>query len=191
MKHACSVVMAAGLLLVGTAAYAQSLADVARQEQERRKAVTTPARVYTEADVLKNAPLTTAAARPEPARDQSAGADAATADGKAATPTADAKDKDQGLPKDEASWRGRMDQARDDLARSRRLLAAMEEQLVSLGIKASSAAIAGQKAPDPARQQEAAKEVERLRADVRKYSDALSQLEGDARSTGIPPGWVR
>jgi hypothetical protein len=186
MKHTCTVMAAAGLLLVGVSASAQSLADVARQEQERRKTIATPARVYTDADVDKNAPLTTAAARPqaEPA------ADAQTGDGKAGDGAAD-KGKDQGPPKDEAGWRGRMDQAREDLARSRRLLTAMEQQLVSLGIQSSSAVLAGQKAPDPSRQNEAATEVERLRAEVAKHSEALSKLEGDARATGVPPGWVR
>ena len=109
MKHTCTVMAAAGLLLVGVSASAQSLADVARQEQERRKTIATPARVYTDADVDKNAPLTTAAARPqaEPA------AGAQTGDGKAADAAAD-KGKDQGPPKDEAGWRSRVDQARED-----------------------------------------------------------------------------
>jgi hypothetical protein len=194
MKHACTVMAAAGLLLAATFASAQSLADVARQEQERRKAITTPAPVYTEKDVEKNAPLTTAAARPQAESASAGAANAAagqTTDGKAAAGTAaDAKDKDQ-APKDEAGWRGRVDQAREDLSRSRRLLTAMEQQLVTLGIQQSSAMLAGQKGPDPSRQNEAAKEVERLRADVQKYTEALSKLEGDARSAGVPPGWVR
>ena len=191
MKYAWSVALTAGLVLVAAAAQAQSLADVARQEQERRKAIERPARVYTDADTQKNAPLTTAAARPQPAADAAA-ADGAAADKDAAGKDQPAKDqvaKDQ--PKDEASWRASVEGAREDLARSRRLLSAMEQQLVSMGIQASSAALAGQQAPNPARQQEAAREVERLRVDVQKYADALSKLEGDARDKGVPPGWVR
>jgi hypothetical protein len=191
MKHGCTVAVVASLLLVGAAAQAQSLADVARQEQERRKTIAEPARVYTEADVQKNAPLTTAAARPQPAASGDAATAApASADGKAADATTAAA-KDQEPPKDEAGWRGKVDQARDDLARSRRLLSAMEQQLVSLGIQSASAQITGQKGPDESRQQESAREVERLRADVQKYTEALSRLEGDARASGIPPGWVR
>jgi hypothetical protein len=194
MKHGCTVAVAASLLLAGAAAQAQSLADVARQEQERRKTIAEPARVYTEADVQKNAPLTTAAARPQAASPAASG-DAATppasADGGKAADAAAAGAKDQAPPRDEAAWRGKLDQARDDLARSRRLLSAMEQQLVSLGIQSASAQITGQKGPDESRQQESAREVERLRADVQKYSEALSKLEGDARASGIPPGWVR
>jgi hypothetical protein len=189
MKYACRVAMAVGLVFVAAAAHAQSLADVARQEQERRKTIETPARVYTDADVQKNAPLTTAAARPQPAAD---GAAAGQATDKAAADESGApKDGAKEPPKDEAGWRSKVDAARDDLARSRRLLSAMEQQLVGLGIQSSSAAIAGQKGPDQARQQEAAREVERLRADVQKHSDALTKLEGDARDKGVPPGWVR
>ena len=102
-----------------------------------------------------------------------------------------AKDASKDAPKDEAGWRTKVDAAREDLARSRRLLAAMEQQLVGLGIQASSAAIAGLQGPDPAKQQESAREVERLRADVQKHADALSKVEADARDKGVPPGWVR
>jgi hypothetical protein len=194
MKHACSVAMMAGLVFVASTAHAQSLADVARQEQERRKTIETPARVYTDADVQKNAPLTTAAARPQPASDATA-ADASAKskadDGANPEGASAAKDASKDAPKDEAGWRSKVDSAREDLARSRRLLAAMEQQLVGLGIQASSAAIAGQKGPDQAKQQESAREVERLRADVQKYAEALTKLEGDARDKGVPPGWVR
>jgi hypothetical protein len=194
MKHGCTLAVAASLLLVGAAAQAQSLADVARQEQERRKAIAEPARVYTDADAQKNAPLTTAAARPQPASSAPSGGAtpaAATADGGKAEDADAAGAKSQAPPKDEAGWRNKVDQARDDLARSRRLLSAMEEQLVSLGIQSASAQLTGQKGPDQSRQQESAREVERLRADVQKYTEALSKLEGDARTAGIPPGWVR
>jgi hypothetical protein len=195
MKHACMVIVAAGLAFCGGAVHAQSLADLARQEQERRKSIKDPAPIYTEADVQKNAPLTTAAARPEvpsPASGQAgqpggAGAEAKPAD----AANADAAAKDKAEPKDETEWRSRMQQAREELARSRRLLAAMESQLVGMGIQASSAAVAGLPVPDRSRQEEAAREVERLRSEVAKAEAALSRLEDQARSTGIPPGWVR
>ena len=195
MKHVCTVMVAAGLLCVGAAAQAQSLADVARQEQERRKTIKEPARVYTEADVQKSAPLTTGAARPAAAADASGAAASGAKDGVA--PSAEAKsaeasgEKEKAAPKDEAGWRERVQQARDELARSRRLLSAMEQQLISMGIQASSAAIAGRPVPDPSRQQEATREVERLRAEVDKFSTALTTIEEQARSSGIPPGWVR
>lgn len=187
MKHVCSVATVAGLLLAG-AAHAQSLADVAKKEQERRKAIDTPAKVYTEADIQKSAPLTTAAARPAPAAE---GADAGATEA-GAVKAGDSKDAAGGqAPKDEAAWRASLGQARDDLARSRRLLTAMEQQAVGLGIQAASAAATGQPGPDQARQQETAREIERLRAEVQKNADAVSKIEGDARASGVPPGWVR
>jgi len=191
MKHGCAIVVAAGLLCVGVSARAQSLADLARQEQERRKSVKEPARVYTDADVDKTAPLTTAAARPAPAASGDATKDAAAAPAGAEPQGAKDGNKEKQAPKDEAGWRSRMQQARDDVARSQRLLTAMEQQLISMGIQASSAAIAGRPAPDSAKQEETAREVERLRADVTKATATLSRLEDEARSSGIPPGWVR
>ena len=47
-------------------------------------------------------------------------------------------------------------QARDELARSRRLLTAMEQPSL-VGVQSASAQITGQKGPDPSRQQEAAR----------------------------------
>ena len=42
-----------GVLALSAAAYGQSLADVARQEEERRKATSTQVRVYTNEDLGK------------------------------------------------------------------------------------------------------------------------------------------
>jgi hypothetical protein len=195
MKRVCSVVVAAGLLFAG-AAEAQSLADVAKQEQERRKALKEPARVYTEADVQKMAPLTTAVARPQPEAAATTTADggAATADKASATGGAGATDAKAGkaeAPKDEAGWQARVQQTREELARSRRLLTAMEAQLLIVGVQNATARSTGQATPDASREQESVKEVERLRAEVEKHTAALAQIESEARAAGIPPGWVR
>jgi hypothetical protein len=181
--------MAVGLLAGGAAAREQALADVAKQERERRKAIKEPARVYTEADVEKTAPLTTAASREKPA---APGAKASVASGEPhAKASPDAKDAKAEAPQDEAAWQARIKQASEDLARSRRLLSAMEQQLVVYGIQSANAVAAGKPAPQDGRAQESAGEVERLRAEVEKYSAALAQIQSEARAAGVPPGWVR
>jgi hypothetical protein len=192
MKRVCSVLVAA--LLMASAAWAQSLADLARQERERRKAVKAPARVYTDADVDKASPLTTAAARqakPAAAGTAEAGTAGAEtpADGTSRPPeSATTKTREVN---DEAAWRGRLERAREELARSRRLLSAMEAQLVSMGIRNHSAALAGRPVTDRTSEQEASKEVARLRGEVEKAFAALARVEADARDAGIPPGWLR
>lgn len=196
MKQVVGGVVACVLALGVVSASAQSLADVARQEQERRKAIKKPSRVYTEADINKNLPLTTAVARPGPADGEGAGAaatdQAAPADGQqpasgngpegAAAPAA---------PAGEEAWRARVQEAREGLARSRRLLQALEQQEMRAAIESAHAAAAGQ---TPAADQGAAertREMERLRGDVDKYTAQLAQIEEEARRAGIPPGWIR
>jgi hypothetical protein len=67
MKRMCRFLVATvALVLLGVAvSSAQTLADVARKEGERRKALGKATKVYTNDDVKSTRPLTTAAARPE------------------------------------------------------------------------------------------------------------------------------
>lgn len=193
MKFAWSVVVVCGMVATAGVAGAQSLADVAKQEKERRKAVAEPARVYTEADVQTMAPLTTAAARPEPAAAGASpgGTSGAVVAGDEAAQGAKAPGQEGAPPTDEAGWQARLQQAREELARSRRLLSAMEQQLLALGLQNGSAQAAGRPVPGAAKQEEAFREVERLRAEVDKNTAALAQVDADARTAGVPPGWVR
>lgn len=185
----------AGLLLAGSvaAASAQSLADVARQEQERRKAIKEPSRVYTDADVQKAAPLTTAAARPGkevPVGEEQAAAGhdtdkaaapAKPADGKPAAPAADT----------EAAWRAKAQQAQEGLASSRRLLDALEQQAMRAAIDTANATRGGNPAPADPNGQGRNREMERLRRDIERYQNTLNSLPDEARRAGVPPGWVR
>ncbi len=193
MKHVIALalgsILAAG---VGPAA-AQSLADVARQEQERRKAITQPAKVYTDEDAQKHAPLTTAAARPQAevaAGQEGAAATAAAASGEQ-TGQASAAAAADAAPADEAGWRARIKTAEDGLARSRRLLEALEQQAMRAAILSANAAAAGQPLPASADDAARTEEIERLRAEVDKFTATLGKIQDDARRAGVPPGWVR
>src|SRR5262245_39747377 len=114
------------LLAVATPVAAQSLADVARAEEARRKAVKGQAKVYTN-DTLRGAdggepPLPPAAPAPTPAAAGAPGATPAPAAGgtaKPATPPGAKPAAPQADPaKDEKYWRDRLASARDALRRS-------------------------------------------------------------------------
>src|SRR5436190_23143503 len=92
--------MFAAVTVAGSArpARAQSLADVGRKEEERRKEVKTPAKVYTNKD-LGTPSQTSSAAAPAPA----SGTPSAQAP---PAPAADEKPKDGGT-KDQKYWSGR------------------------------------------------------------------------------------
>jgi hypothetical protein len=198
--HITGMVIAGLFLGQAASAAAQSLADVARQEQERRKQIAEPARVYTDADAEKHLPVTTAAARPASGESAAPGADAAAtpagghdaAAGGAASPSGTpAPATKKAEAEGEAAWRARVDEARDGLARSRRLLEALEQQAMRAAVGAAAAIAAGQAAAADADDGARMKEMQRLRAEMEKFSATLAGIEEEARRAGVPPGWVR
>src|SRR2546428_9480795 len=103
--------------------HAQSLADVAKKEEDRRKALPAPAKVYTNKD-LKAPP---AGSAPPPA------ATGKPADDPAKTPEKDAKDaKDTEPAKDQAYWAGRLKALRAKLERDQTFAEAVQTRINSL-----------------------------------------------------------
>src|SRR2546423_15156714 len=96
-------------LAVPSVVHAQSLVDVARAEEARRKAVKTPAKVYTNDDLLRPgevAPASSASSTP-------ASAGAKPADAAKAEPAKPAAPPSTGKPaKDAEYWEGRLTVAR-------------------------------------------------------------------------------
>jgi len=111
MKSAPLIWGLAGILLCGGVARAQSLAEIARKEEERRKATKSPGKVYTNDD-LRRYPLLTPPAQPAPPADAPAAADPVT--GAKTPPAAPAEQKDE---KDEAYWRKLIGDAKTRLDR--------------------------------------------------------------------------
>src|SRR5258706_7144230 len=108
------VVGLAAALAIGAAASAQTLGDVERQEEARRKTVKAPAKVYTN-DSLRADP-----SEPRPAAAGAAGSTGTSAPGasqQAATPAPAPEAGAKGSAQDEASWKKRMADARDALER--------------------------------------------------------------------------
>src|SRR5262249_4378417 len=102
------LLIVAALVLVGVAnvAAAQSLGDVAKKEEQRRKTVKSTGKVYTN-DTLKpdqtpSVPATTATGAPNPA--------ASSTPAPTPTPAPSEEARDKG---DEKSWRKRIADARD------------------------------------------------------------------------------
>src|SRR5450631_145752 len=123
-----------GIILVGLTAppaRAQSLADIARKEEERRKTLAAPAKVYTNKDlhaVPGDSPNASAPAPGKPADDAPKAADG---DGKGNGPkTANADDKAPG--KDQKYWAGRLKALQDKLARDQDYADAMQTRINAL-----------------------------------------------------------
>ena len=172
----------AGILVVGVvSSSAQSLADVARTEEARRKNIKAPSKVYTDADVEKFAPVTASA--------QQAATTVTALDGNGA-PIQGGVNAD-GLPTDEAGWRARMQNARDGLDRDKLLLSALEQQAMRAALRKTAAG--GAEAPEEGGDDVTARaaEIKRLKAQMDSNRAVLVNAEEDARRAGVPAGWVR
>jgi hypothetical protein len=176
-----TVLIAVVLLLgagVAAPASAQSLADVARKEEERRKEVKKPSRVLTNKDLKAdpNAPATPAplpadATAPAPDGDKTTSPDA---DKPAPAPSASPRDEEEQRQKDQAEWAKKAADARQLLHRNEMFLQALQSRINGLTADYTAR-------DDP---------YQRAQLDLER-SKAIADLEEDARKAGVPPGWLR
>src|SRR5262245_12394931 len=110
------------LFLAVDAAFAQSLGELARQEEAKRKAAPKAVKIYTNETLRADATPPAAPAPTTPATSPASTPPAASTPGQ--TPAA-AAPADAG-PGDEATWRKRMAAARDNLARAQTFLEALQ-----------------------------------------------------------------
>ena len=186
-------VVGAVLIVAGSSSAAypqtQSLADVAKKEEERRKTNPQPAKVYTNKD-LKPAP---GGSTPPPA---------AARDGKdAATDAKEAKDgsakdaksgdaKDTGT-KDQKYWGDKMKALREQLERDKTFADALQNKINSLTTDFVNRDDPVQKRAIEADRVKALAELARLNKAILDDQKAIADLEEDARRAGVPAGWLR
>jgi hypothetical protein len=183
-------------LLCAPAAQGQSLADVARQEAERRKAIARPGKVYTN-DSLRTEPQpsTPPAAAPAPSAPPAetpaapaAGAPAPAAEG--APPGASAPGAAT-TPPTEADWRKKMAAARDSLARLQTFSEALQRSINALTTDFVNRDDPAQRNVVAADREKSLAELERVKQEIAQQQKALTALQDEARRTGVPAGWVR
>src|SRR5690606_26419315 len=119
------------LVVAAAQAGAQSLADVARQEEARRKTVTRPGRVFTNDDLRAVTPPPAPAAPAVPSAPAATATPAQVATGQEST-TAPASPETPAQAQDEETWRGRLAAARDSLARAQAFAEALQSQINGL-----------------------------------------------------------
>jgi hypothetical protein len=165
-------------------ASAQSLGDLAKQEEARRKAIKKPSKVLTVDSIRATAPTGAPASDPSPAPASTAG--------KAADAPADKKSKPEDDPKaKEASWRMRMQGARDALQRSEVFAQALQSRINGLTTDVTSRDDPAQRAAAATDRQKSLAELARVKDDMTKQTKAIADIQDEARKAGVPPGWVR
>ena len=171
-------------LAVSSAAIAQtqSLGDLAKKEEERRKALPESAKVYTNKDLMAAPPVTPppppAPAAAEPAKD-------AAKD----KPADAAKDKEP--PKDQAYWAGRKKALQDQLDRDQTYSDALQSRINALSADFVNRDDPAQRAQISMDRAKATAELNRLKQSIADGKKALADLEEEARRAGVPPGWLR
>jgi hypothetical protein len=194
---------------VQSAAAAQSLADVARKEQARRKTVKKTAPVYTNKDVR---PTSGPAEAPPPAGAATAAAGGAApaaegeppAAGQETAAGAEGSGKTEGGEQgqasrtdeeqradDEARWRERMREARAALERNQMFEQALESRINALWADFTARDDPAQRAAIDAERKKAIAQRDRVKAEIVAQTKAIADIEEEARRAGVPPGWLR
>lgn len=174
------------LSFLASAAAAQSLAELAKQEEARRKAMKAGGKVYTDADLGKVAPAASPAGPAQPA----ATPEAAKAPGEAQDPAAAAQGQKE-PEKDEAWWRGRVTEARAKVERAKVLADAMQSKINALTNDWSARDDPYQREQLAAERTRALGELQRLKDEIGAGTKAIADIEEEARQAGVPPGWLR
>jgi hypothetical protein len=174
---------------------AQSLATVAKKEEDRRKTIKDPAKVYTNKDLgpvpagSPPAAETGATDAKEPDKD----AAAKDAGSKDKDNSAGAKDSDQARDKDKGQsyWREKMKALQTQADRDQTYLDAVQTRVNSLTTDFVNRDDPAQKSTIERERQRNLGELERLKKTLLDDKKAIADLEDEARRAGVPPGWLR
>jgi hypothetical protein len=174
------------LVGLGSGVRAQSLADIAKKEEERRKAIPAPAKVYTNKDLTAvpagspPPPATTAATTPADApKDAEKDKDAKAPDAKA------------GPVKDQAYWSGRKKDLQAKLDHDETFAIALQSRINVLSADFVNRDDPAQRAVIGRDRQKALDELARQTKAIQDDKKALVDLDEEARRAGVPPGWLR
>jgi hypothetical protein len=172
----------AAVLLVASMAAGQSLGDVARTEQARRKSVKSSGKVYTN-DTLRSE----GGEPPVPAPPPAAAAKTPATAPSPATSSSAAPDRS----KDEKYWRDRITAARAALQRSQAFFDALQSQINGLYAEFVAMSDPVQRAAIEKKRTDAMAEQGRVKADIEQHRKEIAAIEDEARRASVPPGWLR
>ena len=158
---------------------AQSLADIARKEEERRKMLKEPAKVYTNKDL--------GAVPPAPPPVETPVLEAA----KDADKADKAEGEDEKVVKDQAYWAGRAKDLQTQLDRDQSFADALQSRINALTADFTARDDPAQRSVIERDRQKALAELDRLTQAIKSDLKAIADFEDEARRAGVPPGWLR
>ena len=168
------------------------LADVAKDEEARRKTVRKPAKVYTNSDLRQDATRVAASAPSVPGV---AGANATPGN---ATPGAAPSNATPANPaaekapaQDQAYWSGRIKEARSQLARAQIFADSLQSRINALTTEYVNRDDPAQRSKIESDKNTALAELERVKKELETHAKAIKAIEDEARRAGVPAGWLR
>ncbi|NOT24564.1 MAG: hypothetical protein HOP16_00555 [Acidobacteria bacterium] len=189
-----SIALALVLASAATAS-AQSLADVARREEERRKTVGTSSKVYTN-DQLRPEPAAGTNPAPAPATPAGPAASEPATGASAAGAAEGSKPEGQAAPAanaptPEQMWRKRVADERAAIARSQVLADALQSRINGLTTDFENRGDPIQKNALLADRQKALAELDRMKKEINEHQKTITTIQEEARRAGVPAGWTR
>jgi hypothetical protein len=195
--RACFAAFFAVLLVLSSGialARSQSLGDLARKEEERRKTVKDQGKVLTNKDlprVPQSSPVSPTQPAPAGTKDTAAADDKATADDKTTAAAADAKAPADDAVKDQKYWSERQKALQSQLERDQVLVQAMQSRVNGLTADYARRDDPAQRALIATERQRALDELNRLNESIVLHKQAIADFEEEARRADVPPGWLR
>lgn len=161
---------------------AQSLGDLARKEEERRRQ-TTPGKQYTNADLPDTESATAAPViQPGPGPADAASVDpppVKAADAADAVPPARGREK-----RDETYWRARARELRGHVQRTQTEIGSLEARLTELETQAATS-------PSALRERDVtATHLRKLRQNLQSFGQEVERFEQRARADRVPADWI-
>jgi hypothetical protein len=196
MKYRLAILGVLLSVAATTAAAGQSLAELARLEEERRKAIKTPAKVITNESigaVSSPPPAPPSSSSPAATAPTAAGPGASAAEpaGRGGAAAANAPAAAAAQKKDEQYWRKRIQAERDALARAQTFAEALQTRINVLSADFVARDDPAQRAVIGADRQKALAELDRLKQEIAQFTKGIAATQDEARRAGVPPGWLR
>ena len=163
------------------------LADVAKDEEARRKSVRRPAKVYTNGSLRTDvSPAVASAPSAATVTDQPGNASPTNIGPGMAVPAAPT-----GAGKDQAFWSGRMKAERATLDRLQIFADSLQSRINALLTDFVNRDDPAQRAKIETDRQTALAELERVKKELDEQRKKIVALEDEARRAGVPAGWLR
>jgi len=178
------VVGLASALAISAALSAQTLGEVGRQEEARRKTVKAPSKVYTNDSLTADITPTPSPAAGTPG---SPPASDASSQPQAGAPAAPADNAGNG----EAYWKKRMADVRTALDRAQSFADALQTRINSLNNDFIARDDPAQRAKIGADRDKALADLDRVKKEIQDGTKAIAAVQDEARKAGVPAGWVR